>query len=192
MDYNSSEEDQRIVQEIASLFDAPAYIRRARLVETSWLDLLSRLGGVRRKQLELVRLRLGQLLALAGGWEALRSWLPDEKDRDELRRLHDELQPRLRIPLTATTSRRLLRSALNDLQTAMTAFNRRWSKLIAKTDLQPVNDIRDAYNRYYLLEKECVVGSAQVARIGFQRLEPLSVDDVLKSLPLLKVPQITK
>jgi hypothetical protein len=189
-DDNSFDEDQRIVQEIIGRFDAPAFMRRAKQVETSWSNLMEQLAKVRSEKLEIVRLRIGQLYALADRWETLRTWIVVEEDLVALQRLHDELQPRLRMPLLSTTSQRKLRSALCALLQAMTAFNQRWSKLLAKTDLKTVNAARDAYNRYYLLEKECALGSARVARIDFKRVEPATLDDLRKQFPLLRLPHI--
>lgn len=185
----ASEEDQRIVQEMIGRFDAPSFIRRARHVEMTWTQLLDRCAHERLHRLEFVRLRLGQLRALLGSWEALAEWLPEEHERNELICLHDELKPRLRLPLEPTTSRRVLRNATQDLVEAMARFNAGWTKWIAKLDLRPVNQARDAYNRYYLLEKECAFGAAAIARRDYQQLEPITLDDVARKFPLLSVPR---
>ena len=57
-------------------------------------------------------------------------------------------------------------------------------------DLGPVNEVREGYNRYYLLEKECALRSPLLARQGFVRLNPLTVDDLAALLPPLPVPQL--
>ena len=152
MNENVHYEDQRITQEITGRFGAPSFIRRAKQVEVAWSNLVERLEQLRRQQLEIVGLRLGQLSAKAGSWNALRGLLSDA-DLDHLERLHGELQPRLRMPLETTTSRRVLRSALHELAAAMEAFNQRWSKVIIDVDLKPVNDVREAYNPILPLEK---------------------------------------
>ena len=54
----------------------------------------------------MVRVWLGQLGALAGEWGILRLFVQDESDLDTLRRLHAELEPRLRVPILPTTSAR--------------------------------------------------------------------------------------
>jgi hypothetical protein len=41
-----------------------------------------------------------------------------------------------------------------------------------------------------VLEKECAVRSARIARQGFVPLEPLTIDDVSAQLPLLPVPRL--
>ena len=52
-------------------------------------------------------------------------------------------------------------------------------------DLARVNQLRDGYNRYYVLEKECAVRSPKVARQGFRPLPPLTTADLAAELPPL-------
>jgi hypothetical protein len=190
MNDSASEEDRRIVQEIAGRFGPAAFMRRAKLVETTWTQLLERGNHARLECLAMVRLRLGQLHALAGVWETLHPWLPEDADRAMLIRLHDELQPRLRMALQPSTSGRVLRAALRELVEAMEIFNARWQKWLAEVDLTALNKVRDDYNRYYLLEKECALGSALVARRDFKPLARITRGDVEAQLPLLKLPRI--
>ncbi len=82
MNDSASEEDRRIVQEIAGRFGPASFMRRARLVETSWAQLLERGGHARLEMLAMVRLRLGQLHAARRRWETLHPWLPEDADRD--------------------------------------------------------------------------------------------------------------
>ena len=77
---------------------------------------------------------------------------------------------------------------LRALQASVARFNRRWSAFIADLDLSEVNRRRDGYNRYYLIEKECAVGSPRIAAIGFRRQPPLTAGDVQAALPLLVMP----
>jgi hypothetical protein len=182
-------EDRRIVQEIAGRFGPPAFMRRARLVESLWLNLIE-IGRTQRVQrLDMVGMRLAQLRDLAGSWDALHPYLQDEADLARLIRLHDELQPRLHLPLESTTSERVVRGALRDLCGAMERFNRRWSRWLAEVDLVPVNKARHDFNRFYLLEKECAVG-AVLARRDFVPLAPLNRGDVERHLPLLVLPRL--
>jgi hypothetical protein len=69
-------------------------------------------------------------------------------------------------------------------------FNQRWRKFLPTVDLTAVNRLREDYNRYYLLEKECAVRSSVVARRGYSPLQPVTVDDLADVLPLLPVPQL--
>jgi hypothetical protein len=56
-------------------------------------------------------------------------------------------------------------------------------------DLSQVNALRDGYNRYYVLEKECASRSPRTARHGFRPLPPLTADDLAALLPPLPVPR---
>src|SRR5215470_16854566 len=94
-----SEDERRVVNRFLSYHGAPAYVRRAREVEEAFRALLERCRRQRDEWLGLVRVRLGTLHALAGDWGRLGDLL-DEGQLDELRRLHAELQPRLRVPVT--------------------------------------------------------------------------------------------
>jgi hypothetical protein len=177
------------LQELIGRYDAPAYVRRAREVQGAFDELVARCRRQREGWLDMVRLRLGTLRALAGGWEALRPLLAGDQVH-LLDQLHESLRPRLRVPVEPTPSARALRRALAELTESIERFNRRWREFLRGVDVTPVNDLREGYNRYYVLEKECAVRSARVARHGFRRLEPLSVDELAALLPPLPVPRV--
>lgn len=97
----------------------------------------------------------------------------------------DELRPQLRVPLEATADDASLRTALAELQESMDRFNDRWRKLLDETDLTEVNRRRDEYNRWYVLEKECFVGSPRIARQGYRALEMVTRERLAGALPEL-------
>jgi hypothetical protein len=166
-------------------YDAPAYVRRALRVQDALRNLFDVLGGKRDEWLTMVRLRLGQLLALAGDWAMLLPLLRDEDRLKILKDLYSSLSPKLRSPVERTTSQRVLSQALLELQESMALFNRRWRQHLQRVDLGPINALRADYNRYYLLEKECAMGSSRLARQGFSRLELVTHADLEGWLPLL-------
>jgi hypothetical protein len=169
-------------QYVVAQFGGPAFLRRAQRAEAALATLLEQLRHTRWEWLEMPRLRLGQLHALAGGWERLGRFVtPDSLA--VLRGLFDELKPTLRVPLAPTGSEMAIRAALRDLQEALDRFNQRWRQLLAATDLTEVNQRRDEYNRYYVLEKECFVGSPRIARQGFRPLAMVTNADLAKWLP---------
>jgi hypothetical protein len=180
----------RELQELMSFFDAPAYVRRARRVEATLAELLDRCRRQRHEWLQIVRIHLGRLAALAGAWETLRPYVADDAQLQVLRDLHDELQPRLRAPVEPTTSGHALRAALRELVESLQRFNGRWEPYLAEVDLGPVNAVRDGYNRYYLLEKECALRFAPGARRGFRPLEPFTRDELVALLPPLPIPRL--
>ncbi len=171
-------------------YDAPAYIRRARAVQGALEDLLACCRRQRTEWLKMVRLRLGLLRALAGDWHNLRPLLADDDQLDILRRLHDELNPQLRTHIDPSASIRILQRSLHELCESLEHFNRRWRVFLPMVDRGTVNELREGYNRYYVLEKECAVRSARVARQGFTPLPPLTTEDLAVEFPLLPVPQL--
>jgi hypothetical protein len=189
-DVTISGREDHWLQELVGRYDAPAYVRRAREVQGAFDQLVARCRQQREEWLEMVRLRLGTLRALAGGWEALRPLLADDDQVDLLDRLYDSLRPRLRVPVERTSSPRALRRALAELEESIGRFNRRWQEFLRGVDVAGVNDLREGYNHYFVLEKECAVRSASVARHGFRRLEPLTVDELATLLPPLPVPRV--
>jgi hypothetical protein len=180
--------DDRQFNQIVGLYDAPAYVRRARQVQEALDGVLMRCRRQRDEWLTMVRTRLGVLGALAADWSRLRPLLTGEDRVEDLRSLHDSLKPQLRVPVPATSSRWVLRRALRELRESIERFNGRWPAFLQTIDLTPVNKLREGYNRYYLLEKECAVRSASVARQGFRKLEPVTNNDLLTWLPVLPVP----
>src|SRR5205823_2559018 len=99
------------------------------------------------------------LRALAGGWEAVRPHLAGDEEVGVLEGLESALEPRLRAPVAPTRSARAVRRALRELVASLERFNRRWAEYLPTVDLRPVNELREGYNRYYLLEKECALRS---------------------------------
>jgi hypothetical protein len=182
----SGESGRRQMLEMLGRFDGPAYLRRARGVQQAYEGLLARCRRQRAEWLAMVRLLVGELAARAGGWAPLEALLGKEQ-ADLLAGLHAELSPKLRVPVKPTTSARALRRAIGELNEALERFNRRWRGYLDELDLNHVNNLRDGYNRYYLLEKECALGSPVLARMGFRPLPPLPIGEVEALVPLLPV-----
>lgn len=184
-----SSDDDRLMKQLLGHYDVPAYVRRARRVQEGFDDLLARCRKQRDEWLELVRIRLGTLHALVQSWSALQPWLADERQVIVLQELHTLLKPQLRAPIEPTTSSWRLRRALRELQESLHRFNRRWQLYLEELDLSAVNAEREGFNRYYVLEKECAVRSAVLARQGFCRLTPITKEQIAAILPELPIPK---
>jgi hypothetical protein len=76
------------------------------------------------------------------------------------------------------------------LQAAVSRFNGRWRQYLERLNLEPTNAVIDAYNRYYVLEKECVVGSARLAARFFSPVSKLTQAELLQDHPTLPVPDL--
>ena len=72
------------------------------------------------------------------------------------------------------------------LERSVDLFNRRWARFLGEIDLSEVNRLRQDYNDFYVLEKECAGASPQVAKYGFEPLSMVKVDDLLELLPLIE------
>jgi hypothetical protein len=186
----SGSDDGRELRELMAQFDAPAYVRRAREVEYAYDQLIARCRKQRAESISMVRVRLGHVRAIAGSWEALLPVLADDGQVKLLQNLHEELRPALRLKQSATTSARALRRAVSALCDSLRRFNERWELFLDSVDLQAINALRDGYNRNYLLEKECAMRSARLARMGFRPLAPLNRDELAAHFPPLLVPRL--
>jgi hypothetical protein len=179
--------EEPLLNQFLARYDAPAYVRRARQVQDAFDTLTACCRRQRQQWLAMVCLRLANLRALAGQWTTLRPWLANDDQLDVLAQLHADLAPRLRAPVETTSSARILRRGLHELHDSIERFNGRWLEYLANADLTPINALREGYNRYFLLEKECAVRSARLARQGFSRLEPLTLNELTALLPPLPV-----
>lgn len=184
------EEDRQTLRQFLAMGGTPAFMARAARVEQEWQRIVQLCRKQRKEWLQVARVRLGRLIALAGDWKHIRPLLSEERDLSILIELHNELQPQLRVPIQPNRSVRILRRAIIQLCESLEFFNARWQKFLLKVDLQPLNVLREKYNKYYIMEKECLIGSSVLAKKGFQKLEPLTVHDLLEILPLEQVPRL--
>ncbi len=88
----------------------------------------------------------------------------------------------------AAGQRRL--AVARDLVAAVNRFNRRWVQFVESINLGPANGVIDHYNRYYVLEKECVMGSSRLAARFFAPIPLLTPERLLRDHPLLPVPDL--
>ena len=183
-----SDDGFRFFQAMLVSFDAPSFLRRASAVDEAWSNLQGRCRRKRLEQLELPRMRLGKLFALLKSWPQIPATLCPSDDFAYLEKLHRNWLPRLRSVVTPAKSELAIRRALSDLQLSFERLNRRWSDYVGAINLNQINQLRDEYNRFYVLEKECAVWSTQVAQQGFSPLPPIRHDTLLEEFPLLKVP----
>lgn len=171
------------MRELLGMFDVPAFARRGHELEHA----LGRLGLLLRRQrlgmLDMVRLRLKQWADAADGPES------------EVTVFVESIQPLW--PLTGAepphwasrnATDRKRKSIARDLRAGVERFNRRWSSRVEELSLDGINRQIDHYNRYYVLEKECVLGSARLAARHFVPRPPLERADLFADHPLLPVP----
>lgn len=172
------------MQQAAASFGL-AFMRRGQRAEQALRSAIDQLGRQRDALLDMVRLRLAVVAALIGeDWERLHAFL-SPADAAALMALHADLRPRLQGPLDRTADARPILNALRELRESMLRFDRRWKVAVATADLRETNRLREEYNRYYVFEKECAVGSPHIARQDFVRLKPLLAEDLHSFFPML-------
>jgi len=174
------------INELLGLFDAPAFVRRGQDVEYAIGRLHERCRRERGEKLEMVRLRLRQ-------WAAVVT-RPDEASPGFARAI-EALWPLSGADAPEWAARpaspRRQRTVSRDLVAALTRFNRRWEHFLDGMNLEAVNRMIDQYNRYYVLEKECILGSTKLAARHFVPKARLTRDGLLDLYPLLPVPDLT-
>ena len=172
------------IQQLFGLFDVPSYARRGLDLENGLARLHGRCDAARSAMLEMVRMRLRQWAAVASGPDDWRDTFGAPVAPLWALVGHEEPPPWSDRP--GTPRRR--RAAARDLIASVDRFNRRWSEFLGRLDLDPVNTRIDAYNRYYLLEKECALGNHRLAQRFFRRLEPISHAALFARHPTLPTP----
>ncbi|WP_435021592.1 hypothetical protein TA3x_002458 [Tundrisphaera sp. TA3] len=173
------------IKELLGLFDVPSFARRGQDVEYGLSRLRLRCAAERAGMLDMVRLRLRQWAGVASGPEAARAAFA--APIDDLWAMAQAEAPRWAF---VTAPPRRLRGVARDLIASVERFNRRWGKYLDAVDLDALNRQIEGYNRFYLLEKECSLGSAALASRHFVPLPPLARDALRAEFPLLPVPRL--
>jgi hypothetical protein len=171
------------VKELMGLFDLPAFARRGQDLEATLRRLHLRCRAARGQLLEMVHLRLRQWSRAAVGPD---SWPGVFTSPIESLWALSDAEPPQWGPKDAPFKRK--QAIARDLVAAVERFNRRWIQVIDRTNLEPTNFVIDQYNRYYVLEKECVMGSARLAARHFAPVAPLTRAMLLAEHRTLPVP----
>jgi hypothetical protein len=176
---------QSEVKELMGLFDLPAFARRGQDVEWSQRRLHDRCRAMRGELLDMVRIRLRQWTSAVTGPDGWRTVFT--ASIEPLWAQSDADEPRW-AGANASTRRQI--TIARDLIAAVHRFNSRWDRFLDQVNLDPVNETIDRYNRYYVIEKECVVGSARIAARHFVPLGRINKETLLHSHPTLPVPEL--
>lgn len=173
------------IKELLGLFDIPAFARRGQDVEYGLIRVRALCRRRRSEMLDMVRLRLRQWATAAPSPEAASRFFDGP-----IAGLWPEagVEPPDRWGARAASARGL-RAIARDLVASVERFNRRWSKYLDEVDLTTLRRQVDLYNKYYLLEKECVLGSSRLAARHFEPQAHPTVDALRAELPTLPVPQ---
>jgi hypothetical protein len=173
------------IKEMMGLFDAPAFARRGQELEDTLRRLRERCRHARLERLDMVHVRLRQWSRAVIGPE---SWSGVFSASIEPLWPLAEADPPQWAGEPARIRRRF--EIARDLIAAVGRFNQRWVQFLDGLKLEAVNAVVDDYNRYYLLEKECVLGSARLAARFFTPVARLSREQLLCEHRLLPVPEL--
>jgi hypothetical protein len=171
------------IKEMMGLFDAPAFARRGQELEEMLRRVDARCRQARVDRLEMVRVRLRQWTRVATGPEDPAIFAASIEPLWPL----SGAEPPQWASVPAPRHRR--RAVARDLVAAVERFNRRWTEFLETLNLGPANVVIDHYNRYYVLEKECVMGSGRLAARFFTPVPLLTPAQLLRDHPLLPVPE---
>jgi hypothetical protein len=173
------------IKELLGLFDSPAFARRGLDMEYALSRIDGRCSHQRYEMLEMVRLRLKQWARVAARRE---DWaVAFAGPIDDLWELSCAEPP---VWAAQPASLRQQQAVARDLISSVLRFNHRWRQFLDGLNLEPANQVIDQYNAYYVLEKECVMGSARLAARYFAPVPRLSVGALLEAHPLLPVPEL--
>jgi hypothetical protein len=137
--------------------------------------------------LEMVHLRLRQWSKVAAGPD---DWAPEfTAPIDSLWTLAGAAEPAWADHSAPPRQRR---AVARDLISSIERFNERWAEFLSALNLGPANQVIDQYNQYYVLEKECVMGSARLAARYFTQIPQLSPASLRQDHPLLPVPELSE
>jgi len=173
------------IKELLGLFDVPAFARRGQDLEFSLKRIHARCAHEREEFLEMVLLRLRQWSRVATGpedWSEVFAWPIDL--------LWQRAQSEQPVWAGRAAPARRKRAVARDLVASVQRFNARWRQFLESLNLGPTNQVIDQYNKYYVLEKECVMGSARLASRHFTPVPQLSPEVLLRDYPMLPVPEL--
>lgn len=167
------------LRSLLGLFDMPAFARRGAEMEYGVERIRTRCRVHRVELLGMVHLRLKQWAAVARGPD---DW-QDQFDRPVAPywELATAPTPPAWAPLSAPPRKR--RPVARDLIASVERFNRRWTKFLDELELSTVNGSIERYNKYYLLEKECSLGSTRLAAQHFQPQPLLTIAALAAEFP---------
>ena len=147
------------VRELMGLFDVPAFARRGQDMEFALNGLHSRCRTARAGHARHGPRPPPAVVAHGGRPRGLvrRVLAPRSTTSGRLEPVRAAAMGRLPAPI------RQRRAVARDLVASVERFNDRWRRHVAKLDFEPINAMIDQYNVYYVIEKECVMGSARLA-----------------------------
>jgi len=184
--FSSVRSTEAEIKQVLGMFDTPAFARRGREVEWVVRHTLNLCERRRTEMLDMVQCRLRMWANVASGpgdWP-----LAFAEPIDHLWELTSAEPPRWKA--SRPPSAKAAMNCAAGLCQSVERFNDRWRRFVGELKADAVNHQIDRFNKYYVLEKECIVGSSRLASRLFvpqPRIEPAWL---LEQLPILPVPRL--
>lgn len=177
-----SQQTEAEIRELMGMFDVPSFARRGYAMESAIASIHGRCQVKRAEMLDMVQLRLKQWAQASEGHDAWRGIFATPID--ELWPLSGAPEP---VWAVAVQPDRRRKPIAKDLAASVARFNMRWTRFVSGIKLESVNELIDQYNTFYVLEKECVLGSSRLATRFFQPQPFITPEIVFRDHPLLPV-----
>lgn len=185
-DSQSVRSTENEIKELMGLFDAPAFARRGRDVEWALNRTLHISRSKRLELLDMVHCRLRMWASTTTGPD---DWQLAFQEPIELL-WEISAAP---APVWKAVKKPSPKNVLNlskGLIQSVERFNARWTGWVNELQVDSINRQIDHYNKYYVLEKECIVGSTRLAARLFEPCPRIEPTWLLQQFPLLPVPRI--
>ena len=175
----------------SALGEVPAYIRRARRTEDAMDRLFRATAEVREEFLEIVSLRLRELLNILS--EEIGRALPEAtlQALGGILDVVDEHPAFLRLTAKPQSPRgeREVEAAIGNLRSSVDRFNGRYARwLREEAPLDEVNEEIRGYNENYSFERQCALRYVPLDKVQFKPKALLTESDILARFPLLPRP----
>jgi hypothetical protein len=170
---------------LAEFGEEPAFIARARAPQIALDALLHACETKREEMLQWPTFHLAMLAQqVRNDWSRLGPWLAIPESVTMLEALHASMPANVPLQSNLLVSDK---AALRQFLESAERFNRQWRTYIDGLDLEPVNQPRRDFNRFYVLEKACAFGSERVTE-GFEPLGMIDSAYLYARFPFLTLP----
>ena len=184
---------QEFLRLLAEQGEEPAFLRRARGLTAALENLDRKLTRERLAMLHGPRLHLRTIaVAVHQDWTKLKPYLRNPARAVDFEFWFEQWNRDMPVPDWAGKHRLVknLNRPLRDLNASIQRFNKDWIPFLIRYDLTPVNEVIQGYNDYFVLEKACAFGNESLAKKGFERVDEVTHEMILKKFPAIELVEL--
>jgi hypothetical protein len=175
-----------LMRVLVELGEEPAFVKRSQEARDAVEDLYMKCAHDRELMLEVPRIHLAELaIVVRSDWSRLTPYLTTGTDCQAFAQLHDEWKPKTID--SGISWFRTIRGSLIAFFVSGKHFNREWESYLRQIDVESVNEILSAYNKYCPIEMSCAFDNQDAVRLVFRPLEMLTRDKLLENFPLIRM-----